>query len=94
MILPIQDGVITAEFYDPRPVSNPGAHVHGSVDISRGDGLVRSPVDGIARAYVIIRPKDWNWPKNEKPIISQIVVKEYWYDVYGGIITIEENSSI
>jgi hypothetical protein len=90
MNIPVKGGKITADFRDPRPLSNPGQHVHGALDIAGGDGIVRSPCEGVARAYVFIRSKDSSWAKQDKPQIEAIQLRDYWYDIYGGLIVIME----
>jgi len=91
MLVPVQNGIITSEFYDPRPISNPGAHIHGAIDITYEDTkMVYSPVKGIATMFMVHRPKDWVWPKFEKEEITEIPIHDYWYDVYGGVVAIEE----
>jgi len=84
----IKNGIITAGFSDPRPLSSPGQHIHGALDIAGGDGLARSPVKGIAQGFVIIRGDGWD--RNEKPTILGFPWHDYFEDVYGGIIVIEE----
>lgn len=90
MIIPIKGGKVTTGFDEPRPLSNPGLHVHGALDVAGGDGMVRSPCEGVATTYMFIRTKDGSWAKNEKSEIENIPVKDYWYDIYGGLIVIIE----
>ena len=91
----LRNGIITANFYDPRPLSRPGEHVHGAVDIVQGRGqspLVYSLVEGTLVARVIRRPPQGAWASNEKLGITSDPVHLYFEDIYGGIITIEEDS--
>jgi len=98
---PVKGGVITTPFDEMRPLTVSPArrwHVHGAIDIARGDGIVVSPVDGEAQAYVIYRgiaPKSDGrpWGKDEKPAILALPWRGYWAEVYGGIITIIERGT-
>lgn len=88
-------GRVTAGFYDLRPLSNPGEHVHGAVDIAQGWGgspTVHSPVDGKLIARVIRRLQHGSWSKNEKAAIREDPVHNYFEDIYGGLLTIEEEN--
>jgi len=91
MTIPVKDGTITAKFHESRPLSSPGKHIHGALDVAGGDGMVRSPCEGVAQVFVFVRPKDGSWAVKEKTQIDAIPVKDYWYDVYGGIIVVIEN---
>jgi hypothetical protein len=73
-------------------------HVHGALDIARGDGVAVSPVDGEAQAFVIFRGVEPGtqghvWGKDEKPDILELPWHKYWHEVYGGIITIIERGT-
>jgi len=94
MEFPVKGGRITASFTQPRPLDNPGQHIHGAIDIAGGDGLVRAPNNGILVAYVIIRTPHGAWLKNEKDEIKSISVRDYWADIFGGIISIEEPNGL
>lgn len=89
MLIPIHNGRVTAGFSDPRPLSNPGAHVHGAIDVAGGTGLVVAPCSGKLQAYVFLRQKD-GWARDEKTEILALPPRDYWYDTYGGIIAIED----
>lgn len=98
MTIPIPSGRITASFLEPRPLSNPGAHIHGALDIApRLPGvsvMTFAPVSGVARFYQLLRPSlDYSFPKTDKYEISACPVRSYFYDTYGGIITILEPAS-
>ena len=84
----VKNGVITAGFNDPRPLSNPGQHIHGALDIAGGDGYIYSPVDGIACGFVISR--GIGWAPADKPEVMTLPFREYYSDIFGGIIVIEE----
>jgi hypothetical protein len=91
MKIPVDGGRITAGFDDPRPLSNPGQHVHGALDIAGGDFNIRSPCDGIARAFAFFRSPGEGWSRDaENPAISSIPFRDYWQDIYGGMVTIVE----
>lgn len=90
----IQNGIITAGFDQMRPLSVPPKerwHKHESVDVAGGDDLARSPVKGIARGYIIIRGD--GWADKEKPSILEIPWHNYFEDIFGGIIVIEEDKT-
>lgn len=97
----VKDGIITAGFDELRPLSVPmnrRDHVHGALDIARGDGIVLSPVDGEAQGFVIFRGVEPNvqtrsWEKDEKPDILSLPWREYWQDIYGAIIVIIERET-
>lgn len=92
MTLPIRGGRITSTFDEPRPLEGPKTHVHGAVDITDGDWVVRSPVYGEARGYVFLRQKGSGWADKEKPELLALPFRNYFYDVYGGLIVIVEDS--
>ncbi|MFA5851361.1 MAG: hypothetical protein WC820_01555 [Spirochaetales bacterium] len=90
----IKNGVITAPFDQMRPLSvkpEKRWYKHEALDIAAGDGLARSPVKGIARGYIIIRGSGWD--EKEKPSILEIPWHNYFEDVFGGIIVIEEDKT-
>ena len=100
-MIPVAGGVITTPFNEMRPLTVPPAqrwHVHGALDIARGDGVVVSPVDGEAQAWAIFRGIDPKtdghaWGSSEKPDILALPWRGYWFEVYGGIITIIERGT-
>ena len=89
MTVPIK-GAITAGFYDPRPLSDPGKHIHGAIDIKNIIGeIIKAPESGTCFAYVAIRPKSGRyWP--QMPMIHRKPFHwcNYFYDMYGGIIVL------
>lgn len=102
---PIKNGIITTPFEEMRPLSAPPEkrnHVHGALDISpRGDNTIYAPVSGYVWGYKAKRDpsffdKDGNpvyrmfWP--QMPIIHGRPFPwcNYFYDMYGGVIVIEE----
>jgi hypothetical protein len=87
----IRGGVITAGFDDPRPLTQPGLHIHGALDISGGDRLVRAPVGGTARGYLINRGA--SWITGDKPEVLQLPFREYFSDTFGAIIVIVERET-
>ena len=96
-MIPISNGRVTASFDEPRPLSNPGLHIHGALDIAPqigGDQFTMAPVAGKSRAYVFIRPRrDADWGRYDKLEIGRLPARRYWYDVYGGLIWLEETGS-
>lgn len=94
----IKGGVITAGFDDQRPLSHPGQHIHGALDIAGGDGIIRAPIRGTAQGVVVFRGVDpskglgaWGAPgQSEKSEILEFPWREYWYDIFGGIIVLYE----
>lgn len=97
MILPIPGGRITATFSEPRPLSNPGLHPHAALDVApRTPGspaMAVAPVAGFARLYQFLRPStQFEWPISEKLEIKMSPVRSYFYDLYGGVLTIAEPS--
>lgn len=96
---PVIGGIITATFDEPRPLSNPGLHIHGALDIAqnpRGIAMVHAPFAGTAQAFVFIRPPNAGWQTDghglfmDKPEIRDEPLREYWEDIYGGVIALEE----
>ncbi|MFN3347282.1 MAG: hypothetical protein ACK42E_05705 [Candidatus Bipolaricaulaceae bacterium] len=97
MILPIRGGRITASFLEPRPLSPSGApsphptHIHGALDIAGGNGRCIAPVSGTARFLQFLRQTPGatflSW---DKPEILALAPRSYFYDTYGGILTIED----
>jgi hypothetical protein len=97
---PVKNGVITTPFDEPRPLSLPPEkrwHIHGAIDISRGNGVVVAPVAGMAQGWVFFRgiepgTQGHTWgSKVEKKDILEIPWREYWFEIYGGIITLIED---
>lgn len=92
----IKNGTITTGFFEMRPLTlqpEKRWHVHGAYDVAGGDGLVRSPVDGIAQGFVIFRVPGGAWAAKEKSLITEIPWCNYFQDIYGGVIAIIENKS-
>ena len=87
MILPIKGGVITSPFNEPRPLEGAKTHVHGALDVARGDGIALAPVSGVARAYLFLRSQT-PWSRTDKTEILAVPAREYWYDLFGGVIEI------
>jgi len=87
-------GQVTTKFNAPRPVSNPGLHIHGALDLAGGDGIIRAPAAGIARGYVIFRAQNvsrpWAKDDEEKPEVFNMPWRNYFQDIYGGFIVLIE----
>lgn len=91
--IPVIGGRVTAGFQEPRPLEGPKTHVHGALDIAGGDGLIRSPCTGTTHGYAFFRPAGGAWAPAEKPEILAWPWRDYWADIYGSILTIEEEGS-
>ena len=88
----VNGGRITSGFYEPRPIAGPKTHPHGALDVAGGDGWVIAPCDGIARAYMMIRAPGLSWAEQEKPEIIGVPFRNYFYDIYGGIVSLIETT--
>lgn len=88
----INHRIITTPWDDPRPISNPGEHPHGAVDIKTPIGAeIVAPEDGMLFLYYAFRqvsePKSWpNDGSNTFPW------RNYFYDMFGGIIVLKGES--
>ena len=86
-------GKLTSSFYDPRPLSNPGKHIHGAVDIAAPIGeKIFAPEDGLLVSYMGIRNKDGQyWPIGEYPQSGRrdFPFSNYFYDMYGGLLVLQ-----
>jgi len=82
---------ITTPWDDPRPLSNPGAHVHGAIDVDTPIGsLIVAPEDGTLFLYYAIRHQDGqNWPNDGS---NGFPWKNYFYDMYGVILVLKGDS--
>jgi len=85
MMLPITRGTITTPFGEPRPVEGAKTHIHGALDVAGGNMQAIAPVSGTVRALVFLRSQT-PWAKPDKDVIMALPCREYWYDIYGGII--------
>ncbi len=89
-------GDITSIFTELRPLSNPGDHIHGAIDISNSIGTkIFAPEDGIVFGYMGVRPKEGiYWKNNERPEINGEVFPfaNYFYDMYGGLLCLKAHS--
>jgi hypothetical protein len=95
-VTPLRGGRITTPFDEMRPLSVPPAqrnHIHGALDLAGGDGIIRAPAKGTAQGAVIFRSPGGAWGAKgleEKSEILEFPWREYWYDIYGGIIVLYE----
>ena len=87
--MPVRGGVITAGFHEARPLSNPGEHIHGALDIAGGDGMILAPCAGVVRGYVIFRKPGFVWGKDKEAILA-LPFRDRFEDVYGGFIALTE----
>ncbi len=103
MTKPVQ-GTVSTPFDEMRPLSNPH-HVHGAIDIAAPVGTqIVAPEDGILSAYVAIRNEDGiYWPGTQGPQIHRFHSlfktplfpwRNYFYDMYGGILILECNDRV
>lgn len=105
---PIKNGRITTPFDEMRPLSVPVEkrnHVHGALDIGgKINTKVYAPCSGnlwgyLAQRNTVVEDKNGvniysrYWPK--KPVIhgSQFLWANYFYDMYGGILILEETDA-
>lgn len=96
MTLPVKGGRITAPYNDIRPLgaaaSSAALHLHGALDIAGGDGFVRAPTDGVATGYIIFRSSpSGSWSQQDKPEILALPWRDYWQDIYGGIVSLRDH---
>jgi hypothetical protein len=95
---PVRGGVITTPFNERRPLSVPLAqrtHIHGALDLAGGDGIIRAPAEGIAQGAAIFRTPSGAWGaagQAEKSEILEFPWRDYFYDVFGGIVVLYEPS--
>jgi hypothetical protein len=84
---------ITTPWDDPRPISNPGKHVHGAIDIQTGIGSpIVAPEAGGLYLYFSIRSMDRQyWPQNE---MKEFPFRNYFYDMYGGVAVLKGDSGM
>jgi hypothetical protein len=93
MIMPVE-GKLTANFTEPRPLSNPGEHIHGAVDISAPVGTpIRAPESGTLFGYIGIRYKEGQyWPAAITLHNKIFPFLNYFYDMYGGILVLQAHN--
>ena len=84
---------ISTPWDDPRPVSNPGKHVHGGIDIKTSIGsTIVAPEDGGLFLYFSIRKEGGlYWPSGE---MSDFPFRNYFYDMFGGIAILRGKSGL
>ena len=89
-------GTITTDFTEPRPVSNPGDHIHGAVDIAAPVNTpIFAPEDGSIIAWVAYRLlRGTYWP--EMPVIDSGTMPwcNYFYDTFGGVLILAGDSGV
>ena len=89
-MMPVRGGRITSGFSEPRPLSKPGAHIHGALDIAGGEGIIRAPCAGSAQGFAIFRRPGFVWGKDEKKAILYLPFRERFEDIYGAFIALTE----
>ena len=84
-------GKITSGFIEPRPLSNPGKHKHGAIDIRAFTGsIIKAPESGTVFAYIGIRYQEATyWPKMPMIHGKPFHWCNYFYDMYGGILVLQ-----
>lgn len=84
---------ITGKWDEPRPMSNPGKHVHGAIDIGLKSGSkIIAPEKGTLNYYFAVRNKDGQfWPNGE---MNNFPYRNYFYDMFGGIAVLHGKSGI
>lgn len=84
---------ITAGFDDPRPMSSPGKHKHGAIDIGTAEGSqIVAPEKGELFYYFGTRPHDsMYWPQGE---MKGFPYRNYFYDMYGALLILKGQSGI
>lgn len=101
---PIKKGVITTPFEEMRPLLVPPEkrdHVHGALDIApRGDNNIYAPVAGYVWGWKARRERPvyaggklitkQAWPEMPKVHGRPFPWCNYFYDMYGGVIILEE----
>ena len=88
---PIPDGTGTSRFDEPRPISNPGRHIHGAVDIAAPSGTpIFAPEGGHVYYFFACRPhKQDGWNHNDIPAeLEDFPFRGRFYDLYGGIVVL------
>jgi len=82
------DGALTTDFFEPRPISNPGDHIHGAVDLAAPINTeIHAPEAGVVFAWAAYRPEaPMYWP--DVPVINRrgLPYCNYFYDTYGAIL--------
>jgi len=88
------NGTISTDFYEPRPIDNPGEHVHGAIDIAAPmNSEIFAPEAGEVMAWCAYRPKAGTyWP--DMPILNGNALPycNYFYDTYGGVLILRSDS--
>lgn len=83
--------LITTPWDDPRPVGNPGKHVHGGIDIGcRTGSRIVAPEDGGLCLYYARRMQDGQyWPAGT---LDDFPFRNYFYDMFGGVAVLRGSS--
>lgn len=93
MIQPVV-GELTALFSEPRPLSNPGQHVHGGWDISAPVGSsIHAPEDGRVYYVAIFRNELETGARPTWNEMRGFPWQNYFYDVYGALIIVAGRES-
>jgi len=88
-MIPVE-GRISSSFFEPRPMSNPGAHIHGAIDIGASQGAsIVAPEAGVAFAWCAFRPEEGLvWPSPISVNGARMPFSNYFNDMYGSIIVL------
>lgn len=95
MTHPLPLARLTASFSEPRPLGGPCTHIHGAVDLApSGPGRCLAPVSGEAQYLQFIRPSLAEaFLPDDKPALLAFPMRHYYYDLYGGLLTIKEEKT-
>lgn len=88
-----KNSYISSKWDEPRPLSNPGKHPHGAIDIKAIIGaVIVAPEAGELFLYASIRSNNREqWPDDGS---NHFPFKNYFYDVYGGLIVLKGKSGL
>jgi murein DD-endopeptidase MepM/ murein hydrolase activator NlpD len=90
MTFPVQrKHTISSGFTEPRPLSNPGKHIHGAIDIKVPKGTaIYAPEPGLVFYHFNYRcskgTRNIYWSDK-----TWYAFSNYFYDVFGGLIIVE-----
>lgn len=86
-------GFVSTDFTDPRPISNPGEHIHGAIDIAAPESEeIHAPEAGTVMAWCAYRIKPGTyWP--DMPLLNGNALPycNYFYDTYGGCLILRSD---
>jgi hypothetical protein len=94
MIKPVPGARVTARYDQPRPLSNPGQHIHGATDYAALAGSkIIAPEEGLLYYYIAQRPESRpTWELKIEGV--RFPFSNYFYDTFGGIIILSGASGM